>query len=451
MDARPPPLKIAIVGSGISGMSAAWLLSREHAVTLYEAAPRLGGHSHTVAAPTSEGSVAVDMGFIVYNEANYPNLAALFRHLGVKTKPSDMGFAVSLDDGGLEYSGTDLTTLFAQWRNLVRPRFWSMLADLVRFYRDAPGHACALDAKMTSLGDYLNGQGYGRAFQDDHLLPQAAAIWSASVRDIRSYPAAAFIRFCENHGLLNILDRPLWRTVEGGSRAYVALLTAAYADRVRTARPVTGIARTPTGVVVRDALGGTERFDEVVVATHADEGLRLIDKPTARERALLGAFAYTRNHAVLHSDTCLMPRRRRTWSAWNYVGRTGPDGEQELSVTYWMNRLQGLPLHSPLFVTLNPRRAPDPTTVIRSEVYEHPLFDAAAMCAQRDLWSLQGNGGLWWCGAYFGAGFHEDGLQAGLAVAEALGGRRRPWSAPNESGRIHLGPPPATRRMEKVA
>jgi predicted NAD/FAD-binding protein len=449
---RPAPLKIAVVGAGISGMSAAWLLSRAHDVTLYEAQPRLGGHSHTVDAPSATGPIAVDMGFIVYNEANYPNLVALFDHLGVPTKPSDMGFAVSLDEGRLEYGGENFSTLFAQWRNLVRPRFWSMLADLVRFYREAPAHACALDADMTSLGDYLTAQGYGRAFQYDHLLPQAAAIWSASVSDIRDYPAAAFIRFCENHGLLKILDRPAWRTVDGGSRAYVSRLAAAYADKVRLGAAVKAVTRTAGGVVVREASGRTERFDHLVVATHADQGLALLDDASPRERALLGAFGYSRNLAVLHSDPTLMPRRRKTWSAWNYVGKTRAGGEQELCVTYWMNMLQTLPKASPLFVTLNPVRAPDPTKVIRAEVYEHPLFDAAAIRAQRDLWSLQGEANTWWCGAYFGSGFHEDGLQSGLAVAEALGGVRRPWTVAEESGRIHLGPSPRlTPALESVA
>ena len=449
---RVAPLKIAVVGSGISGMSAAWLLSGDHDVTLFEADRRLGGHSHTVEAPSPRGPIAVDMGFIVYNEANYPNLVALFDHLGVVTRASDMGFGVSLDEGRLEYGGNDLTTLFAQWRNLVRPRFWSMLSDILRFYRQAPAHACALDAEMTSLGDYLDAQGYGRAFQDDHLLPQAAAIWSTSARDIREYPAAAFIRFFENHGLLRVLDRPLWRTVEGGSRAYVDKLTAACRPRARLETPVTSIARTSAGVLVRRADGVVERFDHVVVATHADQGLAMLEAPTARERALLGAFAYSRNVAVLHTDERLMPRRRKTWSAWNYVGRAGEGGDQELCVTYWMNRLQGLPSDTPLFVTLNPARAPDPRRVIREEVYEHPLFDAAAMRAQRGLWSLQGDGGVWWCGSYFGAGFHEDGLQAGLAVAEALGGRRRPWTVKNESGRIHLGPAPIPiTSLERVA
>ncbi|MGI9169944.1 MAG: NAD(P)/FAD-dependent oxidoreductase, partial [Caulobacteraceae bacterium] len=402
---------------------------------------RLGGHSHTVDAPSPRGPIPVDMGFIVYNEANYPNLVALFDHLGVPTKPSDMGFAVSLDDGALEYGGDNFFTLFAQWRNLVRPRFWSMLSDLARFYREAPGHACALDAEMTSLGDYLIAQGYGRAFQDDHLLPQAAAIWSASARDIRAYPAAAFIRFCENHGLLKILDRPLWRTVEGGSRAYVSRLTAAYADKVRLGAAVKAVKRIAGGVLVRDGSGRVERYDHLVVATHADQGLALLEDPSPRERDLLGVFGYSRNHAVLHSDPTLMPRRRKTWSAWNYVGRSGGD-TQQLCVTYWMNMLQSLPVETPLFVTLNPARAPDPARVVRAEVYDHPMFDAAALRAQRDLWSLQGQANTWWCGAYFGAGFHEDGLQAGLAVAEALGGVRRPWIVAGESGRIHLGPPP---------
>ncbi|HZK98654.1 MAG TPA: FAD-dependent oxidoreductase [Caulobacteraceae bacterium] len=436
------PLKIAVVGSGISGMSAAWLLSQLHDVTLYEAASRLGGHSDTVEAPSGNTTLPVDMGFIVYNEANYPNLVALFDHLGVATQPSDMSFGVSLDGGRLEYGGADLGTLFAQWSNLARPRFWSMLGDLVRFYREAPAHACALDAKATTLGDYLDAQGYGRAFQDDHLLPQAAAIWSTTTKGMRDYPAAAFIRFCENHGLLKIMNRPLWRTVSGGSRRYVEKLTAVHADWVRLGAAVTSLTTTPAGVVVRDRSGHAERYDQVVVATHADRGLALLEAPSARQRALLGAFAYSRNHAVLHTDETLMPRRRRTWSAWNYVGRSGPGGDQELCVTYWMNRLQDLPPESNLFVTLNPAAAPAPASVIRDEVYEHPLFDAGAMRAQKELWSLQGEGGVWWCGSYFGAGFHEDGLQAGLAVAEALGGVRRPWTVAAESGRIHLGPAP---------
>ncbi len=440
-----PRQKIAIIGAGISGLSAAWLLSKAHDVTLYEALPRLGGHSHTVETPRHGGSVPVDTGFIVYNAESYPNLVALFDHLGVATKASNMGFAVSLDDGRMEYGGDNLVTLFSQARNLVRPRFWSMLADLVRFYRSAPGDAAALEADQTSLGDYLDARGYGPAFQNDHLLPQAAAIWSASARDIRDYPAAAFIRFCENHGLLKIAGRPQWRTVEGGSQAYVARLTASFVGRIRPGVPALGVARSGDGARVRDAAGAVEAFDQVVIAAHADQGLSLLEAPTPADRSLLGAFGYSRNLAVLHSDAGLMPRRRRLWSAWNYLGRAGPEGDRQLCVTYWMNRLQGLPAEWPLFVTLNPFRDPDPAKVISTELYEHPRFDAAAPRAQARLWSLQGQGGVWWCGAYFGSGFHEDGLQAGLAVAEAIGGVRRPWTVPAESGRIRLGPEPVPR------
>jgi predicted NAD/FAD-binding protein len=436
------PQDIAIVGQGIAGMSAAWLLSQGHRVTVYESEDRLGGHSHTVEAPGKAGPLPVDMGFIVYNEVAYPNLTALFKHLKVPTKASDMSFAVSLDNGGLEYGGANLGSWFAQPANLINRRFWSMLRDLYRFYRMAPTHACALDQNAVSLGDYLNSERYGDAFQDDHLLPQAAAIWSMSIEAIRDYPAAAFIRFCQNHGLMKIVGRPIWRTVDGGSRAYVERLTAAYADRISLNRPVRSIRRGPEGAAITDTAGATRTFDQVVIATHADQALRMLADPTAEEQRLLGAFRYTRNHAVLHSDSALMPRRKSVWSSWNYLGKPVPDGGgRELCVTYWMNKLQGLPVETPLFVTLNPIRTPRAGTIIRSEVYEHPLFDAAAMAAQKELWSLQGVGGTWFCGSYFGAGFHEDGCQAGLAVAEAVGGVRRPWQVEGESDRIYLAPP----------
>jgi predicted NAD/FAD-binding protein len=429
-------LKVAVVGSGISGLSAAWLASRVHDVTLFESETRSGGHSHTVEAP---GGLAVDMGFIVYNALTYPNLVALFDHLKVPTKASNMGFAVSLDDGRIEYGGDSLATLFSQWSNLARPRFWSMLKDLVRFYREAPAEVAALEDDSLTLGDYLDARGYGQAFQNDHLIPQAAAIWSASPREIRAYPAAAFIRFYENHGLLKITGRPEWRTVDGGSRAYVERLLADFRGRVALATPTTRVEATPHGPVVHSG-GEAETFDAVVMATHADQGLALLNAPTDRQRAVLGAFGYTRNETVLHSDRSLMPKRSAVWSAWNYLGRVGADGDTALCVTYWMNRLQNLPGETPLFVTLNPIEPPAPATVIRREVFHHPRFDAAALRAQKSLWSIQGDGGIWWCGAYFGAGFHEDGLQSGLAVAEAIGGVRRPWTVERESSRIFLKP-----------
>lgn len=434
---------IAVIGAGISGLSAAWLLAHAHRVTLYETEGRLGGHSHTVDVPAATGSTPVDMGFIVYNEANYPNLVALFDYLGVATKPSDMSLAVSVDDGQLEYGGDNLLSLFAQKRNLVRPRFWSMLSDLVRFYRQAPGDAPALEARMTTLGDYLDERGYGQAFQNDHLLPQAAAIWSSSPGAIRDYPAAAFIRFFENHGLLKLVDRPPWRTVEGGSRAYVRRLLDDYVGEIRLGAAVQSVRRSAHGVDVVDSAGKEARYDAVVIAAHADQALAMLADAAPDEREVLGAFGYTRNLAMLHRDAGLMPKRRATWSAWNAVGRAGADGEEALCITYWMNRLQGLPRSSPLFVTLNPVQPPDPATVIRTETFDHPCFDAAAMRAQKRLWSLQGRRRTWFCGAYFGAGFHEDGLQAGLAVAEALGGVKRPWAVGGESGRIHLQPSPA--------
>ena len=431
-----PGRNIAVIGTGISGLSAAWLLRQRHRVTVYESANRPGGHSNTVDAPSAKGPIPVDTGFIVLNDATYPNLIALFAHLGVETVASAMTFAVSLDDGRLEYAGSDARSLFAQPMNILRPRFWSMLRDLQRFYRDAPGQAEAMDDDQ-SIGDLLDRFGYGDAFRDDHLMPMAAAIWSSGANRLRDYPAANFIRFCENHGLLRITNRPTWRTVVGGSRVYVRRLVDAIGPSIRFSNAAVSVRRTPAGVWVRDAGGTTERFDDAVIATHADQALALLDDADGPERALLGSFRYSQNLAVLHSDASLMPKRKRVWSSWNYLGGAG---SQQLCVTYWMNRLQGLPDETPLFVTLNPSTPPRPDTVLHTEMYEHPQFDAAAMRAQRSLWSLQGRRRTWFCGAYFGAGFHEDGLQAGLAVAEQLGGGRRPWTVAGESGRIHVAP-----------
>lgn len=425
---------IAVVGSGIAGLSAAWLLSRRHAVHLFEAEPRVGGHSHTVDVGTEQGPVAVDTGFIVYNPPAYPNLSALFEHLDVPTRETDMSFGVSLDDGALEYAGTDLGSLFAQRSNLLRPRFWRMLAELMRFYREAPGAAGA--AGLEPLDRWLDRRGYGRALREDHLYPMAAAIWSTPAAEIGRYPTQAFVRFCENHGLLQVRGRPRWRTVRGGSRSYVHRMLNRFDGQLVMDDAVTGLQRQADGVRLQLRSGPhPQRFDQVVLACHADQALRLLPDPSADEQRLLGAFGYSRNLAVLHSDPALMPRRQRVWSAWNYLADRGrPDA---LCVTYWMNRLQGLDPRSPLFVTLNPLQPPRPERLLRTEVYEHPVFDARALRAQARLWSLQGRRRTWFCGAYFGAGFHEDGLQAGLAVAEALGGVRRPWQVADESGRIH--------------
>ena len=310
--------------------------------------------------------------------------------------------------------------------------------DLLRFYKNAPLDLPETRDSMISLGEYLDGRGYGDAFQRDHLLPQAAAIWSASMAEIHHYPACAFVRFFENHGLLKLKGRPKWRTVTGGSQAYVQKLTAPYAERIRLNAGAVSVRREGGGVWIRDANGVSERFDHVVIASHGDEALAMLDDPSAEEQRLLGAFRYAKNRAVLHSDPALMPRRQALWASWNYVG-DNPEGG--CVVSYWMNKLQRIESKQQLFLTLNPRTMPRPETIHYETSYDHPLFDAAAIRAQQQIWSLQGARNTWFCGAHFGAGFHEDGLQAGLAVAEQLGGLRRPWTVADESGRIHLPPP----------
>lgn len=428
-------LRVAIVGTGISGLSAAWLLSQRHDVTVYERSDRIGGHSNTILALVGGHSIPVDTGFIVFNRQTYPNLCALFELLNVPTQVSDMSFAVSMDGGELEYSGSGLSGVFGQPRNIIRPRFWSMLADLVRFYREAPIDKDLVDDERISLGDYLEKGRYGDAFRDDHLLPMASAIWSAAPAEILSYPAAAFVRFHDNHGLLKLTHRPPWETVVGGSRTYVERLSAPFADRIRLDTGVREVRRMSDGVIVTDQRGHSERFDHVVMASHADQALAALVDPTCEERAILGAIRYSRNLAVLHTDESFMPKRQAVWSSWNYTGSRKAD---RVCVTYWMNCLQNIESEKQLFLTLNPPRPPRAGTLLHSEVYNHPIFDANAMAAQHKLWLLQGHRSTWFCGAYFGAGFHEDGLQAGLAVAEQLGGVRRPWQVANESGRIVL-------------
>jgi predicted NAD/FAD-binding protein len=432
-DHPPRRLDIAVIGTGVAGLSAAWLLSKGHNVSVYEQDGRIGGHSNTVLVPGSHGTIAVDTGFIVYNELNYPNLTALFAHLGVATQQSEMSFAVSLDRGALEYSGSDLMGLFGQRRNVVRPRFWRMLRDIRRFYREAPAVLAEGDAAL-SLGDYLDREGYSQAFVDDHLLPMGAAIWSTDAATMRDHPAQAFVRFCLNHGLMRVTGRPQWRTVTGGSRAYIDRLSASFSDRIMVNARVGAITRSPAGVIVHDANGAVTRFDHVVIAAHADQALDMLADPSGEEQRLLGSFRYSRNTAILHRDESLMPRRRRVWSSWNYIGGSGgaaPAGVgKQVCVTYWMNRLQSLDASVPLFVTLNPTTAPAPAKVIKTFEYHHPMYDAAALAAQGQLGRLQGRQNTWFCGSYFGSGFHEDALSSGLAVGEALGGTVRPWFAP---------------------
>ena len=432
-------LNVAVIGAGIAGLSAAWLLSGKHQVTLFEADHRLGGHAHTADAPGHNGTVPVDTGFIVYNEGNYPNFTALLEHLDVPSLNADMSLSVSLDNGAFEYSSFGLGGVFAQKRNLLSPRFWRLLLDITRFFYTAAADVAELERNATPLDDYLKAKGFGPAFRDDHLLPQAAAIWSTPLDQIGSYPAASLIRFFLNHGMMTIAGRGLWRTVEGGSRAYVAKLSAAYQGEVRKGVRVAGVRRDVNGVELRLAGGSRERFDEVVIATHGDAALALLDDPTPDEQRLLGAFKYSRNLIALHTDTVLMPKRRAAWTSWNHIGMRAAPGEG--SVTYWMTRLQSLKNAPDLFATLNPNKEIAADKLIKTEVYDHPLFDAGAIAAQQQIWDVQGVRRTWFCGSYLGHGFHEDALQSGLAVAEQLGGVRRPWTVDNESGRIHVRTP----------
>lgn len=440
-DASPmtKPLDIAVIGAGISGLGAAWLLSRKHNVTLIEKEARLGGHSNTVDAPGPAGAVPVDTGFIVFNPETYPNLVALFEHLSVPTSPTLMGFAVSLDRGAYEYSGTTALGMFGQASNIANPRHYRMIADILRFFREAPKVLEASNPDRRTLGEYLKGERYSDVFVTRHVLPMAAAIWSTPTAQVLNFPVASFVRFYSSHGLLRATNRPEWRTVTGGSREYVKRIMASYRAGVETASAALGVRRTPDGVRIRtEAQGDERRFDAVVLACHADEALSLLGDADAHERALLGAFGYSPNRAVLHTDASFMPRRRRVWSSWNYLGSKNESGE-DLAVTYWMNALQPLGAAKDYFVTLNPQRPIAPGHFIQSFDYTHPQFDDAALSAQRRLWSLQGRRRTWFCGSYFGYGFHEDGLQSGLAAAELLGGVRRPWTVANESGRLTFG------------
>lgn len=439
---HPPaaPLRIAVIGSGVSGLSAAWLLGKRHKVSLYEAADRVGGHANTVTVETGGKIIPVDTGFIVFNRLTYPNLTALFEHLQVPTQLTEMSFAASLDRGGMEYAGgSGLGGLFAQKTNALRPRFLSMLAGVRKFYRNAVIDSAEPGFEKLSLGDYVARGNYSNAFRDDHLLPMGSAIWSASKAEMLAFPALAYIRFHANHGLLQLAGRPAWETVTGGSAVYVQSLLDDYSGEIRLGRAVVRIERDSGGVRIFDSRGDCAQFDHVVIAAHANQALAMLAQPSEQERALLGKFSYQRNHAVLHSDPTFMPRRNAAWACWNYIGGQHSDGS-DASFTYWMNRLQGLPGTKQFFVTLNPKHPVRPDAMHHSEIYDHPLFDAEAIAAQGQLWQLQGAQRTWFCGAYFGAGFHEDGLQAGLAVAEQLGAVERPWQVADPSGRIVLGP-----------
>ncbi len=413
--------QIAVIGSGIAGLAAAWLLGRQHHVTLIEKNAYIGGHTHTIDVDESGQRLAIDTGFIVYNIANYPLLTRLFEQLGVATRESDMSFSASIGPGEIEYSGDSLNTLFAQRRNLISPSFLRMVADLVRFNRRCKHMLREGGFDGLSVGALLERERMSNAFRDHFLLPMAAAIWSCPTHTMLDFPAESLARFFNNHGLLNLIDRPLWRSVSGGSARYVERFVDAIGREQIRLDAARAVRRTEHGVEITLASGQCARFDEVVLACHADQALALLEQPSAAEQALLGCFRYQPNRTYLHTDSGLMPRRRQVWSSWNYLSQVAQDGSRAVSVTYWMNRLQGLKTDKDYLVSLNPPRPPADETIIAEMDYDHPVFDQAAMDAQPRLAELQGQDRLWFCGSYFGYGFHEDALASAVAMADYFG------------------------------
>ena len=428
-------MRIAVIGSGISGLASAYLLSQKYDVTLLEKDDRIGGHSNTVDVETPDGRLPVDTGFIVYNQLNYPNLTGMFDHLGVVTKSTDMSFGISIGEGRCEYEGS-LKGLMAQPANLLKLSYWSMLFDLVRFYKTAVRHV-ENGPEGENLGAFIERERYGRPFIDDHLLPMAAAIWSCPAETMMAFPARSFIKFMDNHQLLNFIERPQWRTVSGGSREYVRKITAALGARVRTGVEITGIKRSSGGVMVAIKGEGEVYYDKVVMAAHADQSLAMISDATEEEERVIGAFDFQPNHVILHSDKRLMPKRKAAWASWSYLKSEGVEEGNDLAVTYWMNRLQTLATKMPVLVTLNPTIAPDPDLIQGEYFYDHPVFDDKAIKAQGELPALQGKNGLYFCGAWTRYGFHEDGLMSAVAMAKSLG-IEIPWDSPTPSYGLHV-------------
>lgn len=412
--------RIAIVGGGIAGLTAAWYLSRHHRVEVFEAEPRLGGHTFTVDVRREHGDYAVDMGFIVFNDRTYPRFEALLAELGIGRQPTAMGFAVTDAETGVEYCGDGLGGFFGRRRNLLDPGHWALLRDILRFNREAPGLLDS-DAGEQPLGDYLNDQGYGERFRRHYILPMGGAIWSCSLAQMEAFPAKFFVRFFINHGLLALKNRPQWYVVPGGSTRYVEALRDACSARFHTATPVTEVRRDSEGVTVRTG-NDSHRFDQVVMACHSDQALALLADADPRERGCLADLRYQANDVVLHTDTAMLPQRRRVWSSWNaLLGRT--DDAEPVQVTYNMNILQGFQAPETFCVTLNAGDRIRPETVIRREVFYHPLFTTEGLLARERLLADNGDNRTWFCGAWCRNGFHEDGVVSALDVVEGIGTR----------------------------
>lgn len=410
-------MRIAIVGSGIAGLATAWLLQREHEVVLFEAAPRLGGHTHTHDIHLHGRDYRIDTGFIVFNRAHYPLLTRLFDELGVKSQATTMSFSVQSELSGMEYNAGSLDGLFCQRRNLLSPRFLAMVRDLFRFYRESP-ELLDIVGPGPTLGEYLRANGYGDAFRDEHLLPMASALWSTPSNGVLSFPARYLVQFMANHQMLQVSGRPQWQVVRGGSDRYIEALRDGWNVEERLACPVRSVRRDEDGVRVLST-AGEEHYDHLVLACHSDQALRLLDDADDSEREILGAMRYQRNDTVLHTDSRLLPRQRKAWAAWNaHVPR---EPAQACTVSYCMNLLQGIGSPDPFVVTLNRSDTIDPAKVLRRMHYDHPIYDLASVAAQRRKSEIQGQRRTWFAGAYWGWGFHEDGMRSAIEVAAALG------------------------------
>jgi len=422
-------MRIAIIGAGISGLTAAYRLSGEHEITLFEANDYLGGHTNTVNVELDGERHAIDTGFIVFNDWTYPNFIELLNELGAPSRPTSMSFSVRCDAASLEYNGSSLNGLFAQRRNLLRPSFYRMLVDILRFNRDAPELVLSQPASdETTVGEFLARHRYSREFADHYLLPMGAAIWSCPLGTFANFPIRFIVEFYKNHGLLSVRHRPTWRVIEGGSRTYVAKMASRFAHRVRLSSPIERVSRTTDAVEVQPLNQPTERFDHVVFACHSDQALRMLAEPNSTERTVLSEFPYGRNVAVLHTDPRVLPKRRRAWASWNYhfAGRASDEASKSASVTYCMNILQHIQSRHVFNVTLNSDEQIDSSKVLRRIEYHHPIFTprrAAAQARHRELVNAHRTS---YCGAYWGNGFHEDGVVSALRVCEALrtsGGR----------------------------
>lgn len=412
---------IAIIGSGISGLGAAYMLEPYNNITVYEKNDYIGGHSRTVDVATPQGKVPVDTGFIVFNYRNYPLLTSLFTHLNVPVEKSDMSFGASISNGWLEYGTPNLRNLFAQKSNLINPRFWKMVADILKFNKKAYTYLKS-DSSVT-LGQCLDDLKMGKWFRDYYLLAMGGAIWSTPVSGMLEFPASTFIRFFDNHGLLTVNDQPQWYTVKGGSREYIKRLTAKFSDRILLNCGAVKVIRKEDHVAVHDTKGNVSQHDEVIFACHADQALKIIENPTRDEQAVLSNLRYQPNHMILHSDVSFMPRRKGAWTSWVYLSEETKDSSPNMCLSYWMNNLQPLKTDAPIIVTLNPTREPDKSLTHDEYWFDHPVFDEAAIQAQGRIEDIQGKDRLWFCGAYMRYGFHEDGLLSAVTMADKMGGK----------------------------